>query len=361
MSACRWRVSARLARRRAQHRADDLGPGRVVADEGDAAAGLPPRRRLAEVVEQRAEAQRLAAGQLVGERLGEQLPRLLGPLAREALEVGLDLEQPLEHRQRVAVDVEVVVGALLDPAQRLELGQQRRRDPELVDQLQPAERVGAGDQQPQLGELALAGRLRGALGLRPAPRPRCRPRSRGRARRRAGRPAAAAAGRRRSCARRPPAGPARSRSASPPKGSSASPPAERHGDRADREVAGGEVGLDAAAPQRGPRRPATRRRGRAPARCSNSAESSNALPPSPRAIAAAASRGSPATARSRSVTSRPRAASRTAPPTTQDRAAASSPSASRTASASGEPRSRSATGAHRSSLGTRGEMPQVTS
>ena len=46
-------------------------------------------------------------------------------------------------------------------------------------------------------------------------------------------------------------------------------------------------------------------------------ESSNAWPSPARAIAFAASRGSPATARSRSVTRRSSAASRTAPPTIQ--------------------------------------------
>ena len=78
-------------------------------------------------MEEGAEAQRRAAGHLVGERLVEQRPRLRGALAGEAVEVGLDLERVLEHRQRVAVDVEVVVGALLDAAQRLELGQDDRR------------------------------------------------------------------------------------------------------------------------------------------------------------------------------------------------------------------------------------------
>ena len=96
--------------------ADDLGAVAVVADEGDVAVALAPGRRLADVVQEGAEAQRRAAGHLVGERLGEQRRRLGGALAGEAVEVVLDLQRLLEHGERVAVDVEVVVGALLDPA-----------------------------------------------------------------------------------------------------------------------------------------------------------------------------------------------------------------------------------------------------
>src|SRR6187397_1734414 len=59
---------------------DDLRPGAVVADEGDVAVALAPRRRLADVVEERAEAQRRAAAHLVGQRLGEQLGDLGGAL-----------------------------------------------------------------------------------------------------------------------------------------------------------------------------------------------------------------------------------------------------------------------------------------
>ena len=112
-----------------------------------------------------------AAGHLVGERLGEQRPRVLGALAGEAVEIGLDLQRLLEHRQRVAVDVEVVVGALLDPAQRRQLGQDDRGHAELVEQLEAAQRVVAAEQQAQLGQLALAGGLGGAAALRPAPAP----------------------------------------------------------------------------------------------------------------------------------------------------------------------------------------------
>ena len=71
---------------------DDLGPLAVVADEGDVAALLAARRRLADVVKEGTEAQRGAAGHLVGQGLGEQLGDLACALAGEAPQVGLDLE-----------------------------------------------------------------------------------------------------------------------------------------------------------------------------------------------------------------------------------------------------------------------------
>ena len=76
---------------------------------------------LAGVVDERSEAQRTAPGQLVGKRLGEQLAHSRRVLAGESVEVALDLEQLPQHLDRVAVDVEVVVGALLDTAQRFQL------------------------------------------------------------------------------------------------------------------------------------------------------------------------------------------------------------------------------------------------
>ena len=112
-----------------------------------------------------AEAQRGAAGHLVGERLVEQRPRFAGALAGEAVEVGLDLERALQHRQRVAVDVEVVVGPLLDAAQVGELGEDDRGDAELVEQGEAAQRVAAADQPAQLDQLPLARRLGGAAGF----------------------------------------------------------------------------------------------------------------------------------------------------------------------------------------------------
>ena len=62
------------------------------------------------------------------------------------------------------MDVEVVVRVLADAAERLELGQDAGGGAEPVEQLEPTERVRPADQQPQLGQLALAGRLTGARG-----------------------------------------------------------------------------------------------------------------------------------------------------------------------------------------------------
>ncbi len=144
-----------------------LGTDAVVADEGHVAAALAAGRGLADVVQDGAEAQRGAPGHVVGQRLLEQRPRLRGALAGEAVEVRLDGQRLLEHRQRVAVDVEVVVGPLLDVAQLGELGEDDRRDAELVEQGEAAQRVAAADQLPQLDELPLPGRLAGARGAGP--------------------------------------------------------------------------------------------------------------------------------------------------------------------------------------------------
>ena len=88
-----------------------------------------------------------------------------GALAREAIEVVLDLQRVLQHGERVAVDVEMVVGALLDSLQRLQLGQDDSGHAQLVEQGEAAQRVGAADELAQLGELALAGGLAGAAGF----------------------------------------------------------------------------------------------------------------------------------------------------------------------------------------------------
>src|SRR5680860_584209 len=68
--------------------ADDLRADAVVADEGDVAVALALGRRLADVVQEGAEAQRRAVADLVGERLVEQLPRCLlytSPSPRDGL------------------------------------------------------------------------------------------------------------------------------------------------------------------------------------------------------------------------------------------------------------------------------------
>jgi hypothetical protein len=144
--------------------ADDPLASLVVADEGDVAVALLSGLGLAEIVEQGAEAKRAAAGDLVGERLGEERGGAIGLLTGEARQIGLELERVLEHCQRVAVDVEVVIRVLDDAAQRRQLRQHRLGHGQLVHQRQAPERVGAADDPAQLRELALAGRLGGAGG-----------------------------------------------------------------------------------------------------------------------------------------------------------------------------------------------------
>ena len=65
-----------------ERRPRQLRAGLVVADEGDAALRrLVPRLRLRRVVQEGAEAQGLAAGELVGQRLSHDRGRGLGVLA----------------------------------------------------------------------------------------------------------------------------------------------------------------------------------------------------------------------------------------------------------------------------------------
>jgi hypothetical protein len=110
-------------------------------------------------VDQGSEAQRPTPGEVVGERFRQQRCHVGGPLTREALQVALDLEQLREHGEGVSVHVEVVVGALLDSAQRLQLGEHAGCHPQRVHQLQPAQWIGTFQELAELGELALAGRL----------------------------------------------------------------------------------------------------------------------------------------------------------------------------------------------------------
>ena len=79
---------------------------------------------------------RAAARQLVGERLGEQRVTRRGQrlVAERGRRVALELDACLQHLERVAVHVAVVVGVLLDAPQRRQLGQHGVDEPELVHQ-----------------------------------------------------------------------------------------------------------------------------------------------------------------------------------------------------------------------------------
>ena len=183
--------------------------------------------RLPDVVQQRAEAQRLGAGELVAERPGQHPLDARGlPGAEHLRQALLQLDLPGQHLERVVVDVEVVVVALLDPVEGGQLGQDRLEHAEAVGQLQPGDCAVRDDQAAQLQEDALARGARhvrrgGAgepLGLgvrRRSPAPRRSAAGAGRAAGRARRPRA-----RSRAASRP------SRSARPPSGSIRSPPSK---------------------------------------------------------------------------------------------------------------------------------------
>src|SRR5829696_4661782 len=265
--------------------AHDRGALAVVADERDVVAVHAPRCRLAEVVNDGTEAQRSSSRQLVGERLVQELRDLGSAFAGEALEVGFDLQQLAQHFDGVAVDVEVMIRILFNAAQGLQLRQHRARGTQLVHELEPADRIVPGDQQAELPELTLAGRLRA------------------------------------------------SRSARPPRGSTGAAAGSASGTATELMVKSRNArscSIDS------PRSAVTStcQLGPSTRHVPNSSERLNAVPPTPRARSRATSLASTATARSTSTTARPSAASRTAPPTTHTPSSASSESrAARTAGA----------------------------
>jgi hypothetical protein len=137
--------------------AREAGTRAVVAEERRrAVVAAAERRRLGGVVQQRAEAQREAAVHLVGEWLVEQRRDRAGVLVTEQrCRIGLQRHRLLEHLDRVRVDVGVVIAALLDAVQGMQLGQDRRGQPELVHQRQRGEHAVAREDPFQLGEHAL--------------------------------------------------------------------------------------------------------------------------------------------------------------------------------------------------------------
>ena len=100
-----------------------------------------------------------AAGQLVGQRLGQQGADRRGErlVAQRRRGIALEVDAGLQDLERVAVHVAVVVGVLLDSAQRRELGQDGGHEVELVHEREAADRRVGADDAPQLGEDALLG------------------------------------------------------------------------------------------------------------------------------------------------------------------------------------------------------------
>jgi hypothetical protein len=114
-------------------------------------------RRLADVVKERAEAERLPARELVRQRLVEDPTELAGGLC-------LELDQPLEHLERVAVDVRVVEVALVHVVEVRQLRQNRGQEAEAVRQREALDGPGRQHEPAQLREYALARCLRHTRG-----------------------------------------------------------------------------------------------------------------------------------------------------------------------------------------------------
>ena len=152
MSASRKRDSRSLVRRRRQSARTIPSPSAIVAHEGDPSVRAHRAcGRLADVVEERAESERLAAGELVRERLVEHGAHAgLGHRRRSLDQVPQDLE-------RVVVDVEVVVAALFHAVEGGQLGQHRLEQAEPVGQGEPVEDAVGDDQALELGKDALPG------------------------------------------------------------------------------------------------------------------------------------------------------------------------------------------------------------
>jgi hypothetical protein len=115
---------------------------------------------LGDVVHQRSEAQREAAGHVVGERLVKQRANRGGARTiKHAARVALELEQLTEYLQGVSADIEVVVAALADPAERVELGQHNCTQAEVAQQADAVRGALAGEDPLQLTVDALGGDL----------------------------------------------------------------------------------------------------------------------------------------------------------------------------------------------------------
>ncbi len=120
------------------------------------------------------EAQCLRAGELVAQRLVQHAAQARGVGAEQLVQPILHADLLGQHLERVVVDVEVVVVALVHAVEGCQLGQDRLEHAQAVRQLHAGERTGRDHEPAQLGEHALSGglghprggRLREPLGLR---------------------------------------------------------------------------------------------------------------------------------------------------------------------------------------------------
>ena len=276
-------------------------------------------RRLADVVEEGAEAQRRAAAHLVGQRLGQQRRRPRRRARRRSARGRASTSSVCSSTASVwPWTSRWWLGPCSTPRRPSSSGSTTAVSPSSSSRARP--RSGSGPPSSWRSSASWrspagsAARARGGAGEGDGGRVDLEPELGGEAGG-AQQPQRVLA---RSCARRPRAGARRSRSARPPKGSIGSPPGERHGDGADREVALGEVGLDALAAQRGHVDLPAAAIAATTRQVPNSAESSKACSPSPRGDRLRRPRRGRRRRRGRGrSTSRPSAASRTAPPTIQ--------------------------------------------
>ena len=222
---------------------------------------------LGDVVQQRREPQRLARASArwpAARRAASTTSPAPSPPTPAA--VALELDRRAEHRLRVVVDVEVVIGALLDSAQPRELREHRRGRAERVHQRQPGQRA-VGDHDPlELGEHPLGGdacqRRRALDRARSAVRGSTSKSSSqaSRARRSVRSGSAANASGETIRSRRA------WRSSTPPNGSTARRSRQRLGDRVDRQVAPAPGRPRSCRRRAAAGRSASRGRGRSPAR-----------------------------------------------------------------------------------------------
>ncbi len=200
-------------------------------------------------MQQRPESQRLSTRQLIGERLRQHRCDRAGVLAERPGGIALERDRLGEHRVRVLVHVEMVVAALLDSPQLSQLRQHSSRRAERIHQREPVQGALAGDDPLELGEHALGSdaiqgartcaRCGGRLGIHPESELADKP----------GQPERAQRVRGERPARDHPQAPG-AEVVAPTEWVDAITASEWLGDRVDREVSLGQVGLDRAPVER---------------------------------------------------------------------------------------------------------------